>query len=290
MSKHEPPAFEQRMLDELTIRDERSFRHVELYADLKEVLRRAAYSFRVLPKSPTPRADRALLINLTFWGADAGGDVLIDEYIDADVVAHAAWHHLAARAMAGAAGTRPSVEGLFLGEAVASAFDVYLVGRLLGHAPQSTFLETQVPAMADAADAAGLGEDEFEQMLQGIAADPDRAFADLRELLFDATTALFACQSPEEAHAALAAFDAHRFTSLLHRYELSNWVLYARAYGDARTDDPRPRAVDHALREAKVSLDWLAEQWIDTALSYRNIGGGGGAGGVVGAPSGAPTL
>jgi hypothetical protein len=266
MSKNGPPAFRHRKLDELTIHDERSFRHVELYADLKEVLGRAGYSFRVLPPSAAARADRALLLNLTFWGADAGGDVLVDESIDADVVAHAAWHHLAARAMAATAGAKPSVEGLFLGEAVASAFDVYLVGRLLGHAPHSTFLESQVPAMADATGAAGLGEDAFEQMLESIAADPDRAFTDLRELLFDATTALFACHSPEEAYGALAAFDTHRFTSLLHRYELSNWVLYARAYGDARDGDPRARAVDRALRAEKASLDWLAAHWIAPAL------------------------
>jgi hypothetical protein len=149
---------------------------------------------------------------------------------------------------------------------VASAFDVYLVGRLLGHAPRSTFLETQVPAMAEAADAAGLGEDDFERLLQGIADDPDRAFTDLRELLFDATSALFACAGAEEAHAALAAFDTHRFTSLLHRYELSNWVLYARAHGDDRGDDSRARAVDRALRAEKASLDWLAAKWVAPAL------------------------
>ena len=43
--------------------------------------------------------DRALLINLTFWTADAGGDVLVDEHVEADVVAHAAWHHVVARAI-----------------------------------------------------------------------------------------------------------------------------------------------------------------------------------------------
>lgn len=265
MTKPESASFGYRKLDELTIHDEISFRHVELYADLKEVLRRAEYPFRVLPKSSTARADRALLLNLTFWGADAGGDVLVGDDIEADEVAHAAWHHLAARAMARAPGARPTVEALFLGEAVASAFDVYLVGRLLGHAPRSTFLATQVPAMAEAADAAGLGEDEFERLLEAIAADPDRAFSDLRELLFDATRALFACHAAEEAYAALAAFDGHRFTSLLHRYELSNWVLYARAHGD-EGDDPGARAVDLALRRGKVGLDWLAAKWIAPAL------------------------
>jgi hypothetical protein len=67
-----------RTVDELAIDDERSFRHVGLYADLKEVLRRARYPFRILPRSRPARADRALLLNLTFWSADAGGDILVD--------------------------------------------------------------------------------------------------------------------------------------------------------------------------------------------------------------------
>jgi hypothetical protein len=262
----DPHAFERRTVDALTIEDERSFRHVAIYEDLKEVLRRAKYPFRVLPESLAGRADRALLLNLTFWGADAGGDVLESASLPADVVAHAAWHHLAAKALPAAKDAAPSVDGLFLGEAIASAFDVYLVGRLLGHAPNSTFLESQVPAMADAADSAGLDEDGFEAMLEAIASDPERAFTDLRELLFDATSALFACKGVEEASATLAKFDGHRFASLLHRYELSNWVLYARAYGDA-TRDERARAVDAKLRSEKLPLEWLASEWITPALA-----------------------
>jgi hypothetical protein len=93
-------SFVERTIDELVIDDEDSFRHVALYADLKEVLRRADYKFRVLPKGASARWDRALLLNLTFWGANAGGDVLVDEHLAADVVAHVAWHHLAAGAFA----------------------------------------------------------------------------------------------------------------------------------------------------------------------------------------------
>src|SRR5579864_581511 len=197
-----PAQFDRRTVDELAIGDEGSFRHVALYADLKEVLRRAAYPFRVLPKTSPPRADRALLLNLAFWKADAGGDVLVDEHAEADVVTHAAWHYLAARAFASRPGARPSPDGLFLGEAIASAFDVYLVGRLLGHAPRSTFLETQVPAMAETAAAAGLSEEGFATLLLGLSRGPDRAFADLRELLSEATTALFRCRTGEQAHAA----------------------------------------------------------------------------------------
>ncbi len=256
-------AFRRRTVDELTIDDERSFRHVALYADLKEVLRRASYPFRVLPEALEGRADRALLLNLTFWGADAGGDVLESNTLPADVVAHAAWHHLAAKALPHE--SKPAVAGLFLGEAIASAFDVYLVGRLLGHAPNSSFLETQVPAMAEATESAGLDEDGFEAMLESIAADPERAFADLRELLFDATSALFAAADADAATAALATFDGHRFATLLHRYELSNWVLYARAYGDA-TGDARARELDGQLRTEKLALEWLVREWVTPAL------------------------
>jgi hypothetical protein len=265
MTKHEPAIFEQRTLDDLTIDDDRSFRHVALYEDLKEVLRRDKYRFRILPTSHRARHDRCLLLNLTFWGVEAGGDILVDDHIDADVVAHAAWHHLAGRAMPPAEGERPSVDALFLAEAIASAFDVYWVGRLLGHAPNSTCLETKVLAMAEVAQTAGLDEDEFERVLQSIAADPDRAFVDLRELLSDATSALFACRGAAEGHAALAAFDGHRFAALLHHYELSNWVLYARAYGDDRHSGAEARAIDRALRETEAPLDWLAARWVAPA-------------------------
>jgi hypothetical protein len=192
---------------------------------------------------------------------------MVDDRIEADVVAHAAWHHLAARALSVGGEAVPSVDALFLGEAIASAFDIYLVGRLLGHAPRSEFLASQVPAMADAANAAGLSARAFERLLASVAEDPDLAFAELRELLSDAAAAIYACRTAEQGYAALAALEGHRFSALLHRYEISNWVLYARAYGSSARLDARARSVDRALRRAKVPLDWLAEKWVAPALS-----------------------
>ncbi len=263
-----PGTFELRTVDELHVGDERSLQHVALYASLKEVLRRSRYRFQVLPRTRRPRADRALLLNLTFWAADAGGDLLVGPRVEADVVAHAAWHHLAARALGPARGARrrPSAAALFLGESIASAFDVYLVGRALGHAPRSTFLQTQVPAMADAAAAAGMSRAGFQRLLSGLAADPDGAFCSLRELLFDATCALHACSSMQEGYRALAALEGHRFSALLPRYEISNWVLYARAFAGGRASDARVRGVDRVLRTHPRALDWLTENWVAPAL------------------------
>jgi hypothetical protein len=247
-------------LDELEIEDERSFRHVALYDELKQALRRDGYRFRVPPKGARLSWDRALFLNLTFWDPNEQGDVLVDARLDADVVTHVAWHHLTQKAMAGGA---ISAGALILGESIASAFDLYLVGRLLGHAPDSRFLETQVPSMAEAAEAAGLSEEAFEALLTDVSAEPERAFEDLRQLLFDATMALIDCAGVTEAAEALSRFEAHRFASLLHHYEISSWILYARAYAPRSAEgDANVIALDEALRGAKPALDWLEQAWL----------------------------
>lgn len=246
-----------RTLDQIEIDDERSFRHVGVYADLAEVVRSSGYRFRVLPKGKGPRVQRALLLNLTFWDGQ-GGDVLVEDKLAADVVTHVAWHHLGTKAL-GPAATTP--EGLILNESIASAFDVYLVGRLLGIAPRSSFLETQVPAMAEAAQDAGLSAERFDALLLRIARAPEKAFEDLRELLFDATMELLACDGVDAAAAVLSRFDRHPFGALLHHYEVSNWILFCRAYGKKKSP-ARALAVDRALREAKDPVAWLCEHWL----------------------------
>jgi hypothetical protein len=255
MTKRRSPAFDRVTIDALTIEDEQSFRHVALYADLKDVLRRDDYTFRV-QRGRKVRGDRALLLNLTYFCASDGGDILAQPSLPADVVTHVAWHHLASKALGGSR----AVEALFLGEAIASAFDVYLIGRLLGHSPRSSFLATQVPAIAEAAKAAGLSKRGFEALLHRVARHPEQAFEELRSLLFDATLALYASRTPEEAAVALETFDRHRFSPVMHHYELSNWVLHARAYGDARADR-KARAIDRALRREAKPLAWLTEAW-----------------------------
>jgi len=252
-------------LDELAIEDAASFRHVALVSELTEVLRREDYTFRTLSPGKAQSWNRALFLNLTFWGAAEGGDILVGARVPADVVAHVAWHRLATKALSAPGEARPAVDALFLGEAIASAFDLYLVGRVLGHAPDSSFLATQVEAMAETASASGLREAAFEALLGEIAGDPEGAFAGLRELLVDATSALFASARAEDALAVLARFESHRFGALLHRYELANWVLYARAYGDP-APSAKARRAEKALRKAKDPLEWLVDSWVRPAL------------------------
>jgi hypothetical protein len=281
-------------LDDLTIDDERSVSHLAIYRQLKQALIRSAHEF-LIPVDGAPGRvgwDRVLFLNLTFWdapstsapagnpggeieGEENGADVLCDDHIAADEVAHVAWHHVVGRELARdvvvPAGP-PSADALFFSESIASAFDLYLVGHLLRDAPDSDFITTQVPLMAERAQDAGLSSLSFAALIEETSRDPERAFEDMRTLLFDVSRALLACRGVHEANQALAGFVGHRFEPLLHHFEISNWILYARAYGVGLPGvDPIVARCDQALRQSPSAIDWLAEHWIDADLSRRRL-------------------
>jgi hypothetical protein len=265
-------------LDELTIDDEGSLAGVDLYRRLAAALRRSEHRFLVPEDGARITWDRVLFLNLTYGSgqpeaaaqeaSDGGGsDVLCDDHIAADEVGHVAWHHVVGRELRRLAAdpSAPiSAEALFFSESIASAFDLYLIGRLLHVAPDSDFITTQVPLIAERAQDAGLSEGALAMLLEDIAREPERAFEDMRELLLDVANALLPCRGPAEAQRALTRFAGHRFEPLLHHFELSNWILYARAYGarDA-TPDAIVMRLDVILRAAPTALGWLAEHRID---------------------------
>lgn len=253
------PALRSLTLEQLEIEDESVFKRIGLFRDLKARLIRDGYQVRVMPQGQG-RWDHALLLNLAFWQARGGGDILVDEVLAADVVCHIGWHHLAGTALAD--GDEPlSGPALLLGEAIASAFDVYLIGRLLGHAPDCSFLETQVPAMAEVADGAGVESAAFEALLEQIRQDPEGSFEELRRLLFDVLSDLLVADSADAALQVLQRYDGARFGCLLHHFELANWLQHARAAPHNASAD-KARALDAALRDQPVALDWLASRWL----------------------------
>lgn len=249
-------------VEQMDIEDEAEFRKIALYGKLKRALQRDGYQFAIMPTA-TARWDHALLLNLSYWQARGGGDVMVDDVLPADVLCHVAWHHLAGAALA-ESDLPLSAEALALGESIASAFDLYLVGRLAHAAPDCGFIATQVPAMLDAADAAGCADAAFAVLLQGVCDDPEGSFESLRQLLYDALLGLLAAPDADAGLGVLVATDRHRFGPLLHHYELSNWLQHARA-APHNASAQRARDVDVALRAAPVSLDWLQDRWLSAA-------------------------
>ncbi|MEA2698874.1 MAG: hypothetical protein QOI66_3145 [Myxococcales bacterium] len=261
-----------RSLDELTIDDEPAVARLPVYALLKEVVRDSNLRFLVPePGATSPVSwDRALFLNLTFWDGRDGADVLCEQRIPADVVAHVAWHQVASReigrmaASAGAGGGASlGAAALFFAESIASAFDLYLLGRLVPTAPDSDFITSQIPIMAEAAEAAGLPAEGFAALVEDVVAQPERAFEEMRALLLDVVTALLPCRGATEALLVLQGFAGRRFEPLLHHFQLSNWILYARAYAaSSPVSDGVVRQLDASLRQAPDALGWLVEHWL----------------------------
>jgi hypothetical protein len=266
-----PQRFRLVKLDELTIDDRSSFTGIAIYGRLERVLRRSAHGFRI-PDGPRAVSwDRALFLNLTYWNEEEGADVLTDDHIPADVVAHVGWHEVVSRELArrrSSPSVLPGAEAIFLAESIASAFDLYLVGRLLPTAPECDFVTTQVPLMAECAGEAGLPEAGFSALLEEVVRQPEHAFEDLRALLFDAATTLVVCPGAMQAQAVLEGLADRRFAPLLHHYQLSNWILYARAYAPhSLGTDAVAIEMDRALRQAPVSLEWLDRHLIEAAAT-----------------------
>jgi hypothetical protein len=267
---HAPIRFRLVGLDELTIDDRASFAGIGIYERLEVMLRRSAHRFRIPEGRQTVSWDRALFLNLTYWDGAEGADVLCDDHIPADVVAHAGWHAVVSQELArrrSSPSAPPSSAALFLAESIASAFDLYLTGRLLPRAPECDFVTTQVPLMAACAEEAGLTEAGFSALLEEVVREPERAFEDLRALLFDAASTLLACPGVAGAQAALEGLASCRFAPLLHHYQLSNWILYARAYAHPIVADDVAIEVDRTLRQVPVSLNWLDRHFIESATT-----------------------
>jgi hypothetical protein len=140
---------------------------------------------------------------------------------------------------------------------------VYLVGRLVETAPDCDFIASQLPIMAEAAEQAGVDEAAFARLIDGVRAAPERAFDELRALLVDAGTALLACADADAAQAVLEGFAGARFAPLLHHFQLSNWILYTRAYarGAPGCDEPI-RSLDRTLRGSGDGLAWIERTWL----------------------------
>jgi len=245
-------------LGALKITDEGAFEGLPLYQRLRESLIDDGVSFYVA-EGAIAHEDAARVLNLAYWDPEADAEVLSEASLSADQLAHNAWHRVAYGKL-GAAAASPA--GLLLAESIASASDLYWVGRLIGHAEGSEFLETQVPAMTDAAFAAGFDEADVERLLTEAAQDPTRAFEALRQLLFDTSMRLYRAQSLVDASACLSEAAAHPMGPLLHHYEISTWILFNRAYADRAAPDDEARRVDAELRAAPDAIAWLYDSWL----------------------------
>lgn len=248
-------------IDELTIADEGAYAEFPLWTKLrKRLVEHEVDMYLVEADGPLTHWADTALINHTVRLPKGATEILHDRVVPADALMHTAWHHAGVAAMGSLAST---AEGLLLGESVASAFDAFVIGTLLGaESEQPSALDTQVPAMAEVAAAAGGSQEDFEALLHRMAEDPEGSFEELRELLFDVSIGLLYGGTVERAEEVLNGTRGHVFAPILHHYDLSIWVLYARAFGADMKEHASLRKIDAKLREVDKPLEWLVEHWL----------------------------
>ena len=253
-------------LSDLIVPDEAAYEDFPLWAKLKaRLVEQEVEMYLADPASSNRHWADTALINHTVLLPRGATEILHDRNVPADALMHTAWHHAGVEAM-GALSS--SAEGLLLGESVASAFDAFVVGTLLRtESEHPSALDTQVPAMAEAAAAGGGSPEDFEALLHRMAEDPEGSFEELRELLFDVSMGLLRADGVDAADEVLSNVHGHVFAPILHHYDLSIWVLYARAFGKDLKAHASLRKIDVALREESHPLAWLESHWLDRGRS-----------------------
>ena len=129
-------------VSERTVEDEEAFGRLPFYRALRAWMDEADPVF-LITNEGGDQPESARLLNLAFWEPRSFMEVLTEPVVTADQLAHNALHHRGYEALGDAA---RCLEGLLLVESIASAMDVYWLGKLLAEAPYAEFLETQVPA------------------------------------------------------------------------------------------------------------------------------------------------
>jgi hypothetical protein len=240
-----PAPFVRLALDDLRITDLDDHRRAGIDATfaLIEVLRRDRATFLV-PRRETGW-DRVAFLNLVSYSPGTA-ELLRSRDVPADELVHVALHHLARKDIG-----IGSAHALLFGEAIASAFDAYLIGVLLRRRPRAAYLAQQVPRLSERALDAGLSRRAFAALLARMAGDPERAFEELRRLLLDVSLALVPSRSLPESARILARFEPHPYAPILHHYELADWILAARA-SSRRGPSAAATRIDRALRGSRA--------------------------------------
>lgn len=182
---------------------------------------------------------RARLVNLLAWDPSDHLEYLDNNSIEADQVLHFAMHQLAEHTW----GSARAVD-LITAEALASAVDIYLLGKLAEAGEEPGFL-------IDTLDSWGFfyeqyaDEDRLKQLLQNMIDDPFASFQRLTRFLIKATLPLLRLNDGTALSKHLAECEAEDFYPLLHHYNVTNWVLAVRARGlPVGQDQPDPRLED----------------------------------------------
>jgi hypothetical protein len=170
----------------------------------------------------------ARLLNLLCWDAASGTEFLDDQEMPADQAIHMAIHQVIERDLGS---TTP--EHMLLAETIASASDLYLLGKLAKAGEETAFVTETMESFSFYYETYAAKAEHLETLLQAVLTSPFMAMSQVADFLFETGLLLFQPLSNAEA---LRACTAHAFYPLIHHYNITNWIMAIRE----RHPDPRP--------------------------------------------------
>ena len=208
-------------IEALEVFEEDRFRRagIELYDLAFGFLRRTGVQFRILPQG----MGLSRVVNHLIWQADHHLEFLDGKIIHPDQVIHVATHCLLDRLWPEA-----GPERLLLAETLASATDLYLLGKLMRAGEEATFLEDTLGSFDYYFELYGSTSPPLEELLQTIHDAPFRAMMDLSDYLFRFCLP-FLRGTIDEQTLTRSVEKNQPFYPLIHHYHVTNWILNLRA-------------------------------------------------------------
>ncbi len=225
------------MLDwsELVIEDEADYRAAglgRLLALSCGFLERAGVRFGVMPEG----RGTARLASLLSWQVAERLELLDEACVASDQLVHFALHQMVDRRLG-----HDDPYAVLLAETIASASDLYLLGKLAATDREPAFLVDTMESFSAWFELYAGDPDDLERLLASTVADPYAAMRSLCRYLLAATAPLLYPRDERSVTDTLTKAARDRAYPLLHHYNTTNWVLSIRARY------PRPAAPAEAV-------------------------------------------
>lgn len=187
---------------------------IDLLTYCERVLRAKKVGAVVLDSAPGV----ARIINLLSWSVNDRREYLDQPEVFADQVIHFAAHQVVAEVW----GAETPASMLFA-EAVASACDLYCLGKLSAAGVETEFMADTLASFADYYEQYAAEEEDYESVLERLLEGPHEAMAELAEFLYDTGAQL--CRAKDEAEMAevLIPLADEIWYPMLFHYQVVHW-------------------------------------------------------------------
>ena len=166
----------------------------------------------------------ARLLNLLQWEADGGLEFIDGQGTHADQLIHLGLHRLCDHKLGSA-----DPGAMLYAECLASASDIYLLGKLSLAGEETDFLADTLESFSSYYELYSHHESHLEQLLSQLQNNPYTTMLAVADYLFQFCLCLLYPTNIEAVGRELETMADHVYQPLVHHYNTANWILTIRS-------------------------------------------------------------